>query len=39
MVADSSPDMIIADEPTNNLDIFNQEVLTDTLENMSGYSW
>lgn len=36
MVADSSPDMIIADEPTNNLDIFNQEVLTDTLEKYAG---
>ena len=36
MVADCSPDIIIADEPTNNLDIFNQEVLTDTLGKYSG---
>ena len=36
MVADCSPDIIIADEPTNNLDIFNQEVLTDTLDKYSG---
>ncbi len=36
MVADSAPDIIIADEPTNNLDIFNQEVLTDTLDKYSG---
>lgn len=36
MVADSAPDIIIADEPTNNLDMFNQEVLTDTLDKYSG---
>ena len=36
MVADNAPDIIIADEPTNNLDLFNMEVLTDTLYNYSG---
>lgn len=36
MVADSTPDIIIADEPTNNLDLFNQEVLTETLEKYTG---
>ena len=29
-------DIIIADEPTNNLDLFNQEVLTETLEKYTG---
>lgn len=36
MVADNAPDMIIADEPTNNLDLFNQDILTDTLRKYSG---
>ncbi len=36
MVADNAPDIIIADEPTNNLDLYNTEVLVDTLNSYSG---
>lgn len=36
MVSDSTPDIIIADEPTNNLDLYNIEPLTNMLKNYSG---
>ena len=36
MVADDTPDMIIADEPTNNLDLYNIEVLSSVLRMYSG---
>ncbi len=36
MVSDSTPDIIIADEPTNNLDLYNIETLTNMLNKYSG---
>lgn len=36
MVADSAPDIIIADEPTNNLDLHNMDILAATLNAYRG---
>jgi len=36
MVSNSSPDLFILDEPTNNLDIQSLEIVTDALENYRG---
>lgn len=36
LVYEKAPDMIIADEPTNNIDISSMEVLAATLRNYSG---
>mgnify|MGYP001025061546 CR=1 FL=1 len=36
MVAEAGPDMIIADEPTNNIDIASMEILAATLRRYSG---
>ncbi len=36
LVCDNVPDMIIADEPTNNIDISNMDILADTLKNYKG---
>lgn len=36
IVCDNAPDMIIADEPTNNIDIASMEILTDALKNYKG---
>ncbi len=36
MVSDNTPDIIIADEPTNNLDLYNVKVLTNMLNTYSG---
>ncbi len=36
MVSENAPDIIIADEPTNNLDLYNIEVLTNVLKTYSG---
>ncbi|WP_300965765.1 ABC-F family ATP-binding cassette domain-containing protein [uncultured Muribaculum sp.] len=36
MVSDNTPDIIIADEPTNNLDLCNVKVLTNMLNSYSG---
>lgn len=35
-IGQQSPDMIILDEPTNNLDLENLEILTKTLEQYTG---
>lgn len=36
LVYEEVPDMIIVDEPTNNIDISSMEILADTLKNYSG---
>ena len=36
IVRENTPDMIIADEPTNNLDIASMEILATTLKNYKG---
>ncbi len=36
MVRDAVPDMIILDEPTNNIDIANMEILAQTLRSYQG---
>jgi len=36
LVFEKAPDMIIADEPTNNIDISSMEILAATLRNYSG---
>ena len=36
MVRDSAPDIIIVDEPTNNIDIANMEILAQTLRDYQG---
>lgn len=36
LVCEKAPDMIIADEPTNNIDISSMEILAATLKNYSG---
>ncbi|MCM1313513.1 MAG: hypothetical protein NC206_09190 [Bacteroides sp.] len=36
MARESAPDIIIADEPTNNIDIANMEILAETLRNYQG---
>lgn len=36
LVYEKAPDMIIADEPTNNIDISSMEILAATLKNYSG---
>ena len=36
LVNEKVPDMIIVDEPTNNIDISSMEILADTLKNYSG---
>lgn len=36
LVYEKVPDMIIVDEPTNNIDISSMEILADTLKNYSG---
>lgn len=36
IVSENTPDMIIADEPTNNLDIASMEILATTLKNYKG---
>lgn len=36
MVRDSAPDIIILDEPTNNIDIANMEILAQTLRDYQG---
>ncbi|UZR95697.1 ABC-F family ATP-binding cassette domain-containing protein [Chondrinema litorale] len=36
MIKNQSPDLIILDEPTNNLDIKNMKVLTDTMSEYEG---
>lgn len=35
-IGQQSPDMIILDEPTNNLDLENLEILTKALEQYTG---
>ncbi len=36
MVSTQTPDLFIVDEPTNNIDIMNMEILTDTLKEYRG---
>lgn len=36
MVSAQTPDLFIVDEPTNNIDIMNMEILTDTLKEYRG---
>jgi ATPase subunit of ABC transporter with duplicated ATPase domains len=36
MISSQTPDLIILDEPTNNLDIANMQVLTQTIRNYRG---
>lgn len=36
MISNQTPDLIILDEPTNNLDITNMEILTQTIKNYHG---
>lgn len=36
LVCEQAPDMIIADEPTNNIDIASMDILTDTLKKYKG---
>ena len=35
-ISNNTPDMIILDEPTNNLDIYSQEVLTEAIKSFNG---
>lgn len=35
-ISNNTPDMLILDEPTNNLDIYSQEVLTQAIKNFNG---
>ena len=36
MIAESTPDLFVLDEPTNNLDIESFAILTDTIRNYRG---
>ncbi len=36
LIAEKAPDIIIADEPTNNIDISCMDILADTLKNYVG---
>ena len=36
MVSDNAPDMLILDEPTNNLDLYSQEILTEAVKHFTG---
>lgn len=36
MISNQTPDLIILDEPTNNLDITNMQILTQTIKNYQG---
>ncbi len=36
MLSDSVPDLMVLDEPTNNLDIESLEILTDTIRDYRG---
>ncbi len=36
LVGENAPDIIIADEPTNNIDISSMDILADTLKNYKG---
>ena len=36
MVSAQTPDIFIVDEPTNNIDITNMEILTETLKGYQG---
>lgn len=36
LISGNSPDIIIADEPTNNIDILSMDILADTLKNYKG---
>ncbi|NDV84045.1 ribosomal protection-like ABC-F family protein [Bacteroides sp. 51] len=36
MISNQTPDLIILDEPTNNLDIANMQILTQTIKNYRG---
>lgn len=36
LIAEKAPDIIIADEPTNNIDISCMDILADTLKNYIG---
>lgn len=36
MISNQTPDLIILDEPTNNLDITNMQILTQTIRNYQG---
>ncbi len=35
-VCENAPDMIIADEPTNNIDVSSMDILSDTLKSFKG---
>lgn len=35
-ISNNMPDMLILDEPTNNLDIYSQEVLTQAIKDFNG---
>lgn len=35
-IRNNTPDMIILDEPTNNLDIYSQKILTETMKSYNG---
>ncbi|MDR0973654.1 MAG: ATP-binding cassette domain-containing protein, partial [Prevotellaceae bacterium] len=36
MISNSTPDLIVLDEPTNNLDIANMQILTQTIRQYKG---
>jgi ATPase subunit of ABC transporter with duplicated ATPase domains len=36
MISNSTPDLIVMDEPTNNLDIANMQILTQTVRQYKG---
>ncbi len=36
LILDNVPDMIIADEPTNNIDISSMDILAETLKSYKG---
>ena len=36
LISENAPDMIIADEPTNNIDISSMDILADTLKTYKG---
>lgn len=36
LISENAPDMIIADEPTNNIDISSMDILADTLKTHKG---
>lgn len=35
-VSNNTPDLLVLDEPTNNLDTYSQEILTETVKNFTG---